>query len=224
MNPDLHKGHRERFRQRFINTDGNGFCNHEILELLLFYALPRVNTNETAHLILEKAGSFSKVFDLSTEELCSIKGINQSAATFIKFISDMAKKYTDCPHQEITFSSVDDIGDYFIDFFSSYDSDMCLITNVTQHLEVVNTICFSKQEINLKSSKDIAAEILKRNPSNIIMGIYHPVQFAIPTHNDYYLCKKLSSILNALTIPFCDVVICSKTRTFSMRQKGAFSF
>ncbi|MDE5619948.1 MAG: hypothetical protein K2I80_05440, partial [Ruminococcus sp.] len=71
MNSELHKGHRERFRQRFIDTDGNGFCHHEIIELLLFYAIPRVNTNETAHLIIEKAGSFSNIFDWSIEELCS---------------------------------------------------------------------------------------------------------------------------------------------------------
>lgn len=224
MNPDLHKGHRERFRKRFIDTDGNGFCHHEILELLLFYALPRVNTNETAHLILKKAGSFDKVLDLSVEELCSIKGINQSAATFVKFISDLAKKYTDYPHQEITFNSVDDINDYFIDFFKSYDTDMYLIANITQHLELMNTICFSKQELTLKSNKDIASEIMKRNPSNIIFAMYHPLKFPLPKEEDYFFCKKISDVLHALSVPISDIVVCNKTRVFSVKQKGAFNF
>lgn len=224
MNSDLHKGHRGRFRKRFIDTDGNGFCPHEIIELLLFYAIPRVNTNEMAHLIIEKAGSFSNVFDLSIEELCSIKGINRSVASCVKFITDLAEKYTDFSSPTILFESFDDIVNYFLDFFGSYNSDTCLIMNITQNLELLNTICFSMREINSQDSKEIAAEILKRNPSNIVIGIYHPLPFAIPTQKDYYFCKKLSDILKSLEIPFYDVIICSKNGTFSMKQKGAFSF
>ncbi|MDE6092189.1 MAG: hypothetical protein K2G14_03740 [Ruminococcus sp.] len=224
MNPDLHKGHRERFRQRFIDTDGNGFCQHEILELLLFYALPRVNTNETAHLIFDKAGSFSDVFELSIEELCSIKGVSQSASSFLRFIADIARKYTDFPNYTASFDSIEDINGYFLNFFASYDSDMCLVMNISQCLELINTICFSMQEINMRTSKEIASDILKINPNNIIIGIYRPSTFVVPLPRDYSLCKKLSTVLAALEIPFLDLIICNKTETFSMRQKGAYSF
>ncbi|MDE5619045.1 MAG: hypothetical protein K2I80_00765, partial [Ruminococcus sp.] len=178
----------------------------------------------TAHLIIEKAGSFSNIFDWSIEELCSIKGINHSAASLVKFITYLSDKYADFPSQTVLFESFKDIGDYFLDFFVSYNSDTCLIINITQNLELLNTICFSINEIHSKISKEIAAEILKRNPSNIVIGIYYPLPFAMPTQKDYYLCKKLSDILKSLEIPFYDMIICSKTRTFSMRQKGTFSF
>lgn len=224
MGSDLHTGHRERFRQRFIKTDGIGFHEHEIFELLLFYTIPRANTNETAHRIINKAGNFCDAFDLSIEELCEIKGISDVTATFFKFITDLAKNYTNFPNQTLFFKSFEDIEEYFFDFFKSYDSDTYLIMNITHNFGLLNTIRFSVNEVYSKDSKEIAAEILKRNPSNIIIGVYHPSMLAVPTQSDYRFCKKFSDIFKSLEIPFHDIIICSKTGTFSMKKKGAFSF
>ena len=59
----IHKGHRERLRNRFIETEGEGFFRHEIVELLLFYIIPRMNTNEMAHLLLKNNNnSISSLF------------------------------------------------------------------------------------------------------------------------------------------------------------------
>jgi len=59
MNENIHKGHRKRIKQKFIDSGFSGFNNHEILELLLFYSRPRVDTNEIAHRLINNFGSFS---------------------------------------------------------------------------------------------------------------------------------------------------------------------
>ena len=64
----LHDGHRQRKKQRFLQHGLDSFADHEVLELLLFYAIPRRDTNETAHRLLEHFGTLKGVLMASVEE------------------------------------------------------------------------------------------------------------------------------------------------------------
>lgn len=225
MKPELHKGHRERLRNRFIDTEGIGFCKHEIIELLLFYAIPRSNTNETAHALLDKyEDNFNNLFNADIEQLCNIDGIGKNTALFIKLIFDLSKNYPDFSEKTNIFNNLSDIEEYFADVLSSYSTDYCFILNLSQRLEIINIIKASFEEIYLKSKMDIADELLKRNPHNIIIGVYHNNDFSAPTKNDYDLCKKMIDVLESIEIPVVDFIVCSRKQTFSMRKTRAFSF
>ena len=63
----LHDGHRDRVRKRFINDGLEKFYDHQIVELLLFYGIPRKDTNDIAHKLLNRFGSFSAMFDAPLE-------------------------------------------------------------------------------------------------------------------------------------------------------------
>lgn len=84
----MHEGHRERLRKRFIENGLQGFEKHNMLELLLFYAIPRRDTNELAHRLINSFGSLSGVFNASFEELCRVEGIGENAAALIKLIPE----------------------------------------------------------------------------------------------------------------------------------------
>ena len=71
----------------------DSFEPHNILELLLFYSIPRKDTNETAHLLLKRFGSLSAVFDAPFSELIKVKGISESSATLIKLIPALSRAY-----------------------------------------------------------------------------------------------------------------------------------
>ena len=88
-----HEGHRERLKERFLNEGLLGFHDHNILELLLFYVIPRKDTNEIAHELLREFGSLSAVFDADIELLKQVPGIGDNAATFIKLIPQLARAY-----------------------------------------------------------------------------------------------------------------------------------
>ena len=62
-NKGLHDGHRNRVRERFVKDGIEHFFDHQVIELLLFYGIPRKDTNDIAHNLLNKFGSFSGVFD-----------------------------------------------------------------------------------------------------------------------------------------------------------------
>ena len=78
-----HTGHRKRVRKRFTDEGLESFSDHEILELLLFYSVPRRDTNETAHRLISRFGSLSSVFDAGIGELTDVEGISLNTAVLI---------------------------------------------------------------------------------------------------------------------------------------------
>lgn len=78
-----HSGHRERLRNRFIANGDKSLYNHEILEMLLFYPIPRLNTNNIAHELIKRFGSLKNVLTADKNELQSVKGMGETSASFI---------------------------------------------------------------------------------------------------------------------------------------------
>ena len=77
---ELHGGHRHRLRQRFIQEGLDSFTEVQVLELLLFYSIPRIDTNEIAHLLIQRFGSLAQVLDTPVEELQKVPGIGENSA------------------------------------------------------------------------------------------------------------------------------------------------
>lgn len=98
----LHAGHRSRVRRRFLTGGLDSFQDHEVLELLLFYAVPRRDVNEMAHMLMDRFGSLSGVLDAPEDELCTIPGVGPGIAHFLNLIPEvmvqMARKsYRETP-------------------------------------------------------------------------------------------------------------------------------
>ena len=81
---NLHKGHRARLKKRFLNEGLDHFEPHQVLELVLFHVIPQQDTNPLAHKLIQRFGSLAGVFDASVEDLMSVEGIKESAATYLK--------------------------------------------------------------------------------------------------------------------------------------------
>ena len=88
-----HEGHRQRVKNRFLNHGLDSFEDHQVLEALLFYAVPKKDTNELAHLLLNTFGSLDKVFEADYDELVKIKGVGENTASLIKFSQMLSKRY-----------------------------------------------------------------------------------------------------------------------------------
>ena len=88
-----HKDQRQRVKTRFLTEGLSSFADHNVLELLLFYAIPQKDTNELAHTLLDRFGSISGVFDADISELMNVAGIGEHAAVLIKMIPQLARCY-----------------------------------------------------------------------------------------------------------------------------------
>ena len=90
---ELHKAHRKRVKRRYINEGGKGFADHELIELLLFYSIPRKNTNDIAHALCERFGTIDKMAEASIDELKLVDGIGDESAILIKLVLQLAQKH-----------------------------------------------------------------------------------------------------------------------------------
>ena len=89
----VHDGHRERLKSRFLEHGIDSFNDLNALELLLFYAIPRRDTNVIAHALLDRFGGLSGVFEASVPELTDVPGVGENAALLLKLVPQMMKKY-----------------------------------------------------------------------------------------------------------------------------------
>ena len=127
-----HIGHRQRMRERFLNESIENFASHEALEILLFYAIPRGNTNDIAHALIDRFGSLSAVFDARIEDLCQVDGIGESSAILIKMMPQLFRKYeTDkLKERDMALNSAELVAKYASKYFIGYTEErlylMCL--------------------------------------------------------------------------------------------------
>ncbi len=93
MQKNVHEGHRKRLKSRFLEEGLDGFDDHQVLELLLFFSIPQKNTNVLAHELIEKYGSLSGVLEADPKDLITNKGIGENSAALISLIPALSRRY-----------------------------------------------------------------------------------------------------------------------------------
>ena len=114
----MHEGHRERVKRRFRQEGLDSFSDIQALELLLFYVIPRVDTNPIAHALLDHFGSLSQVLEASPEELMKVPGIGENAAVFLTLIPQMGRFYmVDRANHVKVLPTLEQCADYLVPHF-----------------------------------------------------------------------------------------------------------
>lgn len=222
----LHSGHRERLRKRFLETGINGFEEHELLELLLFYALPRINTNEIAHALINKFGSVAAVLDADREEIASVKGLSENSAILLSIMGDMCHDYSDASCSDRKFTCMSEVKTYLLDYFRPIRSEICVIMNVSMRCELMGMHCFTYNELlpEFINPRNLAEIVFRNRIRRIIIEQNRAGRLPVPDENDYVITKTLSELLCPLGVEVYDHIICGAGKAFSMRKSGAFSF
>ena len=91
--PNPHEGHRARLKETYIKNGVDGLHPHVVLELLLFFGIPYKDTNEIAHELINKFGSFSGVFEADYHALKNTKNMTWNAALLIRLVADISRLY-----------------------------------------------------------------------------------------------------------------------------------
>lgn len=89
----IHTGHRGRVKEEFRTRGVEGWPDHRVLELILFYAIPQGDVNPLAHELIDRFGSLSGVLDALPEELMKVKGMGEHSATMLKLFPAVVGRY-----------------------------------------------------------------------------------------------------------------------------------
>lgn len=206
-----HEGHRKRVRNRFKKESIDNFDDHQILEMLLFYAIPRGDTNETAHQLIDEFGSISNVFDASLEDLCKVKGVGENSAMLIKLMPQLYKKYEidKLKDKDVPLNSAALVAKYAAKHFVGVTEErlylMCLdsTSNLLKFTEISKGDK-SHTKINLGTIARIAFEA---KAVSLILIHNHPSGIMAPSKADVDITIKVESIIHDLGMRLSDHII-----------------
>lgn len=221
----LHEGHRNRLRERFIATGLDSFDDHTVLELLLFHAIPRRDTNELAHLLLREFGSLSQVMDAPHADLCRVAGMTRNAATLLKLIPAASRRYlVSRTSRDKSMDSVEKIGDLLLPHFFGVTRELVMVVCLDSRRQLIGHRIIAEGTVNFAAVQPrMVIEIaLAMNAVAVVLAHNHPSGVALPSQDDYACTRRLTESMAAVGIPLLDHIIVADDDYVSMAQSGFF--
>ena len=208
----MHDGHRERLRTTFLENGLDCFNELNSLELLLFYAIPRRDTNEIAHALLERFETLDEVFSASVPELCTVDGVGEQTALLLKLVPQIVRKskITQADKmKQITSSEI--AGKFFIPRFMDQKEEVLMLLCLDAQKRVISCVEISRGVVNAVETniRKIVETTLKYRASSIIIAHNHPDGFACPSHEDDITTRQILESLKYLGIPLLDHIVVS---------------
>ena len=217
------EGHRARLRERYESAGLDGFADHEALELLLTYAIPRKDTKPIAKALIERFGSLGAVFSAPREELQGVHGIGESASVLISLLLPLSRLYY--REQADRVRGRQQPGEW---------ADYCRALLMGERYERVYVLALDAGgrllQKTLISSGDegeaafyprlAVAALLRAGAQAAVLCHNHPDGDARPSLADRQLTEALIPLLAPLGVDLVDHIIITDTAAFSFRQSG----
>lgn len=220
----IHDGHRQRMKEEFVAGGLESFADHRALELLLFYAKPRVDVNPLAHILIDTFGSLSGVFDADYEDLLKVDGVGEHVATLIKLIPAISAKYVASrTNTSSIIRNSKDLHALFAPYFFGARNEMSYIACFDGRLKLLGVRKLSEGSPDRTDllPRAVASAAMTYNASAIVLAHNHFGGIAFPSDDDisttHYLCRSLE----AIGITLYDHVIIAEDDVFSMRESGS---
>lgn len=221
----VHDGHRDRLRQRFLNHGPDSLDDHNLLELLLFYCIPRKDTNPLAHELINRFGSLSGVFDASVEELCKVKGISKNAAILIKMVPQIANRNTMSRIDQEFNNILDDprtAGMYLKPRFAGERDEVVYMICMDSKCKILNTKLLFRGSVNSAtiSIRKIVENALNNNATKVVIAHNHTSGIALPSQADRETTVKIKAALAAVDVVLVDHLVMVEDDFVSMAESG----
>lgn len=221
----MHEDHRSRVRKRFEMQGLDGFEEHQVLEMLLFYAIPRKDTNVVAHRLIERFGGFTQVMDASVSELEKVEGMGHQSALFLKFVRSCGRYYNlRAVRDDTKMDSLENCVQYLLPRFEGkrneevhmlcLDSKRCVIACV---MVGEGDIC----SVNV-SVRKIVNLALSQNAVSVVLAHNHPGGLAFPSKEDAAVTKNLAAVLRRMEICLLDHIVIADGDYVSMVTSGFY--
>ena len=219
-----HDGHRQRLKTEFLARP-DSFPDHKLLELLLFYANPRSDTNPLAHELMDHFGSLAGVLDATPEELQKVKGVGEHAAVLFKVVKEFSGRYLTVRTQ------VDDIArnarDYYAllrPYFFGARNEMLYLLCLDGKHKVLGIRRLGEGNVNAVNvtTRLIAEAALSLNASAVVLAHNHVSGIAFPSDEDIATTNSLAAILSNLSVTLVDHLIFVDDDMVSLRDSGFY--
>ena len=221
----MHDGHRERMWERYFREGLDSFSDIQVLEMLLFFTLPREDTNPIAHKLLDHFGSLYQVLEAPVEELRKIKGIGEKSARLIHFTTSLGRYYmVNRAMQEKFLTTIDKCGEYLVPFFRARNNETVYLLCLDAKCKLLccRQICEGSVNSASVSPRSVMEVVLSVNATTAILAHNHPSGIAVPSAEDVRTTYRIGNALAAVDISLADHIIVADGDFTSMVQSGYY--
>ncbi|NCB74598.1 MAG: DNA repair protein RadC [Clostridia bacterium] len=219
----VHDGHRERMKNKLLEAGLDAFDDHNVLELLLFYSMPRKDTNPLAHALINHFGSLEAVFEAPADELQKISGIGENTVALIKLIPEVCRRYAiDKNRSDNVLDSAEKAGNFLVPRYMFERDEVVYIICLDSKCKVLCCKELFRGVANTAeiSIRKIAELALAKNASSVIISHNHTSGIALPSYEDEVTTKRIKAALGAMGITLSDHIVVADDDFISMADSG----
>ena len=223
MASSIHKDHRQRLKNRFLEQGLDNFTQIQALELLLFYAIPQKDTNPIAHALLDRFGSLSGVLDADFEQLRQVPGISDHSATLLHLVTELGRYYqVNCGQQVKSLTTLDACGEYLLPYFFGRRQETVFLLCLDAKCKVLGCREVGQGSVNSAgiSIRKIVETALSTNATTVILAHNHPSGVAVPSREDIETTRRVAAALAAVEVHLADHMVVADGDYVSMVQSG----
>ena len=206
----VHEGHRSRKKEQFRAHGLDAFAEHEVLELLLYYAVPRQDTNPIAHALLDRFGSFAGVLDAAPTELMKVPGVKENSATFLSLLVQTGRYYQRNKLKNTTIlTTIEQCGAYLIPYFHGRQNETVFLLCLDAKCKVLCCKEVGQGGTNSTgiSIRKIVETAIGVNASTVVLAHNHPSGLAVPSPEDIQTTRRIAQALQAVDIVLADHIV-----------------
>lgn len=218
-----HAGHRQRMRERFREGQLEGFAPHEVLELMLFYAIPQRNVNPLAHRLLDHFGTFNAVLDAPYEELMKVEGMGEYAATLVKLFQAVSARYAQNLTQERkVLPNRGAAQRHCLSLFHGQRQEHFYVVCLDSRMSVIRNELIAKGTLDEVPAypRMVVEAVMRHNAHAAILCHNHPGGSEIPSAQDVEMTRQIVSVLGGIGVLLVDHMVIAGDRCLSMVQCG----
>jgi len=223
----VHDGHRERLKNRFLQEGLDHFDDKHVLELLLFYCIPRKDTGVIAYNLIDRFKSLSGVLDATRDELKSVEGVGENVACFLSLVASTGRFCRVSQGKKITIlPSVEACGEYLKPYFHGRKNETVYLLCLDAKCKVLGCREVGEGSINAAniSTRRIVEIALSYGATSVVLAHNHPSGIALPSAEDVLTTKQIAIGLAAVDIALTDHIIVADDDFVSLAQSGFYSF
>ena len=221
----IHEGHRQRLKDRFQKEGLSNFDDIHVLELLLFYSIPRRDTNPVAHALLDTFGSLKGVLEASPEDLAAVPGLGENSAQLLALIPQLLKRYLqDSQWLGKFLRTTEEVAQYLVPrFFLAREEQVCLLC-LDAKCKVLDCRMIQTGSINNVgiSVRKVMETALRSGASSVVLAHNHTSGIALPSQEDLDTTTRIWSALDAAGITLADHIVVAGDDYVSLRADGFF--